>query len=78
MIKLREELERKNQVIEEQDELKKRLALMNKKLREDLKLYKGKDEKTFEAETTKGLWKFHALFIWFVTYNIMFTVKILF
>ena len=55
LIKLREELEKKNQEIAEQDELKKSLALMNKKLQEDLKLYKCIEKKTFEASTTKGL-----------------------
>ena len=55
MIKLREEFERKNQVIAKQDELKKNYALMNKKLRDDLKLYKGIEQNTVEATITKGL-----------------------
>ena len=59
MIKLREELEKKNQEIAEQDELKKSLALLNKKL-EDIKLYKGIKENTVKTKKTKGLWKHYA------------------
>ena len=54
LIKLQKELERKNQVIAEQDELKRSYAMINKKLQEDLKLYKGKEENTVETTTTKG------------------------
>ena len=54
MIKLQEESERKNQVIVEQDELNNSFALMKKKLEEELGLYNGIEEKTFEASITRG------------------------
>ena len=46
-------MERKNKVIAEQDEL-------TKKLRKDLKLYKGRGENTVEDKIAKGLRKFQA------------------
>ena len=55
MIKLREELERKNQEIAEQYELKKSYALINNKLQEDLRLSKGIEENTVEDTIIKGL-----------------------
>ena len=58
MIKLREELEKKNQEIAEQDELEKSYPLINKKLQEDLKLCKGIEENTFKATITQGFWNF--------------------
>ena len=59
MLKLREELKIKDQQIAEREQSEKVLALMNRKLQEDLKFYKSENDNTFEATSTNGLLKLY-------------------
>ena len=55
MLKLREELKIKDQKIAELIQSEKFLALMNRKLQDNLKFYKSEKDNTFEATSTNGL-----------------------